>query len=140
MPANCFFAFSISLLIFGLSLFSLTHSIPPLISRAARSIPATKSSFTPLALAPGVLKTTIPLSAHLSTGILLYPAPALATASRLSGSSESCIEALLTSTACASAKLSVFSYPSVKLSSPTAAIGFKHVYLNIMHFPPQTSS
>ena len=39
-------------------------------SRAARSIPAITISLTPLALAPGVLNTTIPFSAHLSSGIL----------------------------------------------------------------------
>ena len=38
------------------------------------------SSFTAFALAPGVLKTTIPCSVHLSTGILLTPAPARAIA------------------------------------------------------------
>ena len=39
--------------------------------------PANTSSFTALALAPGVLKTTMPLSVHKSTGILLTPTPAL---------------------------------------------------------------
>ena len=62
-PANCFFCFSASLSMFSLSFCWATHSIPPTISRDARSIPASTSSFTPLALAPGVLNTTIPFSA-----------------------------------------------------------------------------
>ena len=41
------------------------------------SIKAAKtSSFTALELAPGVLKTTTPLSVHKSMGMLLTPAPA----------------------------------------------------------------
>ena len=48
---------------------------------------AIASSFTAFALAPGVLNTTIPLSVHLSTGILLTPTPALATAFNLGGNS-----------------------------------------------------
>ena len=140
VPANCCFAFSISLLMFSLSAFSFAQLIPPTTSRAARSIPVTKSSLTPFAFAPGVLKTTIPLSAHLSRGILFTPAPALATAQRLSESSISCIAALLTKTASASAKSSVFVYSSVRLFKPISAIGLRHVYLNIMHSPPQTSS
>ena len=82
VPANAFFAFSATLAISPSSLLSFTHSIPPTISREARIIAATTSSFTPLALAPGVLNTTIPFSAHSSSGILLTPAPALATAIR----------------------------------------------------------
>ena len=38
---------------------------------------ANTSSFTALAFAPGVLKTTMPLSEHKSIGILLTPTPAL---------------------------------------------------------------
>ena len=44
--------------------------------------PARTNSFTAFALAPGVLKTTIPLSVHKSTGILFTPAPALEIALR----------------------------------------------------------
>ena len=83
--------------------------LPPIISLDARSIPQSTNSFTPLAFAPGVLNTTTPLSAHLSNGILLTPAPALAIAKRLSGKSKSCIAALLTNATSASAKLSVIS-------------------------------
>ena len=78
------------------------------LSRAARSIPAITSSFTPFALAPGVLNTTIPFSAQRSRGILLTPAPALATTFRFSGSSISCIDALLTKIASAASAASVF--------------------------------
>ncbi len=67
------------------------HVTASVISRDASSKPASTSSFTPLALAPGVLNTTIPFSVHLSIGILLTPAPARATAFREPDSSISCI-------------------------------------------------
>ena len=54
---------------------------------------AITSSFTALALAPGVLKTTMPLSEQRSMGILLVPAPARAMARRESGNTYSCIGA-----------------------------------------------
>lgn len=54
---------------------------------------AMTSSFTALALAPGVLKTTIPLSEQRSMGILLVPAPARAMARRESGNWYSCMGA-----------------------------------------------
>ena len=57
--------------------------------RGCRGLPAAfrhrTSSFTAFALAPGVLNTTTPASAHLSSGMLFTPAPARATASRLCG-------------------------------------------------------
>ena len=49
----------------------------------AMSIPTT-SSATALALAPGVLNTTMPCSLQRSNGMLFTPAPARAIASRLS--------------------------------------------------------
>ena len=97
---------------------------------------ATTSSLTPFAFAPGVLNTTIPFSAHLSSGMLLTPAPARATARRLSDSSRSCMDALLTRTASASAKLSVTSYVSGKSSIPHLAIGFKQLIFTDMSFSP----
>ena len=109
VPAKAFFAFSAALPTFSSSLFSFTHSIPPTISRHASNIPAITSSFTPFAFAPGELNTTIPCSAHFTSGMLLTPAPARAIASIFSGSSRSCIAALLTRTASASASSSVFS-------------------------------
>jgi len=83
--------------------------MPPATSLAASSIPANTSSFTPLALAPGVLNTTIPRLAHSSNGILLTPAPALATARRFSENSMPCMEALLTRIPSASPAFSVIS-------------------------------
>ena len=109
VPANCFLPFSTSLSTAGSVFTDCTQFTPPTISRAARNIPASTASLTPLALAPGVLKTTMPCSAHLSSGILFTPAPALATARRPSGRSISCMAALLTIATCASAKLSTFS-------------------------------
>ena len=107
-PANCFFCFSASLPMCSLSFSCATHSIPPTISLDARSIPASTSSFTPFALAPGVLNTTTPFSAYSLTGILLTPAPARATAQTLFGSSISCIFALLTRIASHWSAVSVF--------------------------------
>ena len=55
--------------------------------------PRITSSFTAFAFAPGVLKTTMPLSAQSATGILFVPAPALAIARSDFGISISCIDA-----------------------------------------------
>ena len=119
VPAKFFFSFSAAFAISAMSLDAFTHSIPPTTSLAANSIPAITSSFTPLALAPGVLNTTTPCSAHLSRGILLTPAPALATARSFSGISISCMDALLTNMPSASFTSFVISYCSLKFSSPT---------------------
>ena len=139
-PANAFLAFSVALAISGSSALSATHLLPPIKSLDAKSIAAITCSLTALALAPGVLNTTIPSSAHLSRGILLTPAPALAIARRLSLISISCILALLTSTACASSnELSVL-YSSEKSFKPHAAILLRQLTLIIMHSPSRTSS
>ena len=127
VPANLFFSFSVFFATSASSLADFAHSMPPAMSLAASNIPAITSSFTPLALAPGVLNTTIPCSAHFSNGILFTPAPALAIAFNEAGSSKSCMAALLTRTASASAKLSTVSYLSSNKSKPTAAIGFKQL-------------
>ena len=82
--------------------------MPSTISREASSIPAMTISFTPLAFAPGVLNTTMPFWAHFSKGMLFTPAPARATASRFSGSSISCMEALRTRMPSASSMFCVF--------------------------------
>ena len=55
----------------------LEKIFPWIIPLDARSIPQTTNSLTALALAPGVLKTTIPFSVASFTGILFVPAPAL---------------------------------------------------------------
>ena len=103
--------------------------MPPTTSLDASKRPAITSSLTPLALAPGVLNTTIPLSAHLSSGILLTPAPARAIALTFVPSSISCILALLTSTTSASLISSVTVYFSSKPLSPTLEIGLRQLYL-----------
>ena len=58
------------------------NCLNPIAKAGMSLLPARTSSFTPFAFAPGVLNTTIPFSAHFSRGILLTPAPALATAVR----------------------------------------------------------
>jgi len=64
-------------------------------------MPAMINSFTAFAFAPGVLNTTTPFFARFSKGMLLKPAPARATARTDSGSSKSCMTALLTKMASA---------------------------------------
>ena len=124
-PANFFFCFSAFFAISSEASCCSSHSIPPTISLEARSIPAMTISFTPLAFAPGVLKTTTPFLARSSRGILFTPAPALATATVLSESSRLCISALLTRIASACARSSVFSYFPGNFPSPTGEMGFK---------------
>src|SRR3954447_2044963 len=81
MPANCFFPSSI--------FFSKSEEEESCLRtkskagarlRAAISIPASTSSFTALAFAPGALKTGMPRLESAATGILLTPAPARPTA------------------------------------------------------------
>src|SRR6478736_1924946 len=67
--------------------------------RTAMNRPAMTSSFTALALAPGVLKTGMPRAASAATGMLLVPAPARATAITESGSAILCMSAERSSTA-----------------------------------------
>ena len=96
-PVNWLFPFSTSLPMASPWPASvLAHSMPLPTLRLASTSPPSTSSFTALALAPGVLNTTMPASLHLSTGILLTPAPARAMPSRLSGSAISCMAALRT--------------------------------------------
>ncbi len=61
--------------------------------RAARNMPASTSSFTALALAPGALNTGMPFFESASTGMLLVPAPARPTARRMSGIATLCMSA-----------------------------------------------
>ena len=86
-----------------------THSAPSITFLEDTSIAQTTSSFTLLAFAPGVLKTTIPCSAQRSSGMLFTPAPALATAITLSGISIAFMSAERTRTASAWFKSSVSS-------------------------------
>ena len=67
--------------------------MPSATFRLPSSSPAMVSSLTALALAPGVLKTIIPLSAQASTGMLFTPTPALAMAFTEAGSAISCMAA-----------------------------------------------
>ena len=93
-PAKALLPFSTS---FGtvspLPLSVLAHSIAGITFLDERKRPVSTSSLTALALAPGVLKTTIPASLHLSIGILLTPAPARAIVSVFASNSISCIDA-----------------------------------------------
>ena len=117
-PAKFFLAFSIALPMFASEAFALTHSTPPITSRAASIRPPITNSLTPFALAPGVLNTTIPLSAALSRGMLLTPAPALAIALRLSLNSMSCITAERTRIISLSSTFSVNLYVSGSFERP----------------------
>ena len=110
LPANCFLAFSAVLAMFSLFAFSRHQSIPPKMSRLPRSKAQITISFTALALAPGVLKTTMPSSAQRYNGILFTPAPARAIARKPEGNCISCIAALRTRMPSASSRLSVKAY------------------------------
>ena len=98
----------------------------------ARSMPAITSSFTALALAPGVLKTTMPFSAHASTGILFTPTPARAIASSSSENSIDFMSWLRTTIPHASSIFSTSSYLSVSFPRPTGEILFKVAILYIL--------
>ncbi len=93
--------------------------------RAAIIKPAITISLTALALAPGVLKTTIPSSEARSIGMLFTPAPARAIASKLSLKVKSWIFLLLNkiaSASCVSFKLYSFLF---RRSNPSVAIILK---------------
>ena len=66
-------------------------------------MPASTSSFTALALAPGALNTGTPRALIASTGMLLVPAPARPMAFTLAGISMPCMSAERTSIASGSA-------------------------------------
>ena len=94
-------------------------------------------SLTALALAPGVLKTTTPAWEHLSTGMLLVPAPALAMALRLGGSSISWREAERTMMPSgASASLPQRNFCLSKISMPTGLILFSVWMVYMLSSPP----
>mmetsp|Transcript_29713 Transcript_29713/g.64336 ORF Transcript_29713/g.64336 Transcript_29713/m.64336 type:complete len:201 (+) Transcript_29713:844-1446(+) len=63
--------------------------IPSTTRRDPSSMPQITSSFTALALAPGVLKTGMPSSVMRATGMLLTPDPHLAIARQVLGTSSS---------------------------------------------------
>ena len=98
-PAKRLLFFSTSFSMSGSAARVLHHSTPSVILREASSRPATTSSLTALALAPGELKTTTPFSAILSRGMLFTPAPARPMHSSSSSTDISCKFALRTSSA-----------------------------------------
>ena len=84
LPTNCFLPFSTLLAMAASPASPWVHwAASATLRLPAISIPMT-SSATALALAPGVLNTTMPCSLQRSSGMLLTPAPARAMASRLS--------------------------------------------------------
>ena len=84
LPTNFFLPFSTVLAMAGSPARPWHHwAASATLRLPAISIPIT-SSATALALAPGVLNTTMPCSLQRSSGMLLTPAPARAMASRLS--------------------------------------------------------
>ena len=125
-PANWLLPFSTSLPTASPSALRLSaHAAPSVTRRPARTRPASTSSFTALEFAPGVLNTTTPASLHLSSGMLLTPAPARAIARRLSGSSVSCRLALRTRMPSGAAQSSDTAYASAgRRSSPNGEILF----------------
>ena len=112
------------------------HFEPAIILREERNSAQRTSSLTALAFAPGVLNTHIPFPVHLSTGMLLYPAPALAIESTLDGISVSCMDAERTITASGEAQSSVQKYFSASnLPRPAADILLRVKILYIQNQP-----
>ena len=137
-PTNCFLPFSTSLASVSLPFsFCAQAMASGRLRLPATSAPMT-SSATALALAPGVLKTTMPAAVHLSMGILLVPAPARAMASRLSGRGTSCRSALRTRMPWGAAQsLSTSNWVAGSLARPTGemALSVLIVYIGITpHF------
>ena len=84
LPTNCFLPFSTVFAMAGSPVRFWHHwAAAATLRLPAISMPMT-SSATALALAPGVLNTTMPCSLQRSSGMLFTPAPARAMASRLS--------------------------------------------------------
>ena len=94
---------------FGSSALSRHHAMPSTMPRLPSRSAHSTISFTALALAPGVLNTTMPSSAQRSVGMLFTPAPARAMARRPSPNAMSCMAALRTRMADALAGSSVSS-------------------------------
>ena len=135
-PANCFLPLSVSFAISSLPLRACDQSAASTIFLEERRRAAITSSLTALAFAPGVLKTTMPSSVHLSRGILFVPAPALAMALRFFENSILCISALLTSMPSASSIVSVILKFSSSCLRPFGEIAFKVaiLYISVISF------
>ncbi len=80
LPANCFFPSSIFFSRSEEFFWEATKARAGARLRAAMSMPASTSSFTALAFAPGALNTGMPRLLSAATGMLLTPAPARPTA------------------------------------------------------------
>ena len=125
-PTNCFLPFSTSLAMASRPFKPCAHCTAGVRLRLPATSAPTTSSATALALAPGVLKTTMPARVQSSMGMLLVPAPARAMASRLSGRGAPCMSALRTRMPCgASVSLSTSNRLAGSLASPTGEMAFK---------------
>src|SRR6185369_1989495 len=99
--------------------------------RAAISMPASTSSFTALAFAPGALNTGTPRAFIALIGMLLVPAPARAIAFTLRGMSRECMSAERTRIASGSAtSLPTVYCPAGRRFRPFSEIWFRTRTLN----------
>ena len=132
-PTNCFLPFSTSLARVALPFRPCAHCTASGTLRLPDTSAPMTSSATALALAPGVLNTTMPCSVHWSMGMLLVPAPARAMASRLLGRATSCRSALRTRMPCASlASLLISNWLAGSFASPTGEMAFMVLMVYIM--------
>src|SRR5712671_515353 len=122
-PANCFLPSSIFFSRSAESFCEETNSSAGARLRAAISIPASTSSFTAFALAPGALKTGTPRLESAGTGMLLTPAPARPTALSDAPNSNLCRSAERTRIAVGSfASFSIRYFSEGRRFKPTCAI------------------
>ena len=134
-PTKAFLPFSTSLAIVSRPLRVCAQFTASTRLRLPATSAPTTSSATALALAPGVLNTTMPLFVQSSTGMLFVPAPARAMASRLSGSGASCISALRTRMPCgAAASLSISNWLAGSLARPTGEMAFNVLIVYIYRY------
>ena len=116
-----------------LSFSPCTQVAPAMMRLEDANSPARTSSFTAFAFAPGVLNTGTPFCVHFSMGMLFVPAPARATASRLSFSSILCISKLRRMMPSGfSAFSSITKFCSGSFASPVFAMLFKVRMVYIM--------
>ena len=135
LPTNFFLPFSTVLAMAGSPVRPWHHwAASATLRLPAISIPIT-SSATALALAPGVLNTTMPCSLQRSRGMLLTPAPARAMASRLSLKvvfSRSALRTRMPSGTSVSTETSnrfLFSF-----ARPTGLMAFRVLIVNILSY------
>src|SRR5687767_725691 len=138
-PANCFLPSSILFSRSGESFCVATNSRAGARLRAAMSMPASTSSFTALALAPGALNTGMPRLESAATGMLLTPAPARPTARSDAPNSNLCRSCERTRMAHGSLDSLTTEYVSAgKRFSPTCAIWLitriSHFFLAMLRF------